>query len=550
METAEQVSAQLQQSLHFERLLLDISRTFINTPAHRVDGEIQSGLRAVVEFLGVDRGNVWELDEANGFARVTHSHVIFEIASVAGQCFSLCEYRWSMDRILRNEIVRIDDCADLPDEALPEKTLMEAHGARSTLLIPLFIDGRVRGMLNIGALRQSRIWSEDIVQRLYLLGQIFASALERKWLDEKLREDRQTLQTIVDSLPGLFFILDHQGRCLRWNRGATTILGCGARELRRRPALHWVAWEDRARARAAFAQALAGRRMNCELRIRCKAGGKRFFHAEAVAATIDRQDVLVGLAVDISQQKQTERAMQQQRSQLAYMQRLGVLGELTAALAHELNQPLTAILNNAQAAQRFLQADEPDLREIQEILGDIVADDKRAGAVIQGLRRFLRREDTDRQPLDINQTICEVLDLLHSDLVIRRTTLIRELAPELPAVVANRVQLQQVMFNLIINAAEAMQNLPPEQRRISVTTTLDQDAIGVAVEDCGCGIDADALASIFQALFTTKPTGMGMGLAVSRSIVEAHGGRLQAYNNPGCGATFRFTLPTHLADGG
>ena len=351
------------------------------------------------------------------------------------------------------------------------------------------------------------------------------------------------MQTIIDCLPGLFFILDREGRCLRWNRGAEAILACSADEVRGQPALQWVVPEDRTKAKTAFKKAFAGKRLNCELRIQNTAGGKRFFHTEGVLATFNKQQLLVGLAVDISEQKKIEHEMQRQRNQMAHMQRLTALGELTGALVHELNQPLTAILSNAQAAQRFLQAERPDLDEIQNILEDIVADDKRASEVIQGLRGFLKQDDLHRQPVDINAAIGEILGLINGGLIIRGIKIVSELAPEQPEVLANRVQLQQIMLNLIINAAEAMQGLAPEQRRVSVITVADRASVSVAVRDCGAGIDPDRLEFIFQAFFTTKHDGMGMGLAISRSIIEAHGGRLWGYNNSDCGATFRFTLP-------
>ena len=225
------------------------------------------------------------------------------------------------------------------------------------------------------------------------------------------------------------------------------------------------------------------------------------------------------------------------------------MGELTASLAHELNQPLTAILSNAQAAQRILASDPTDLAEIREILGDIVEDDKRAGEVIHRLRGFLKKSNVELAALDIGELVGQVARLVTSDAIIRNVAIRLDLAPGLPPVCGDRVQLQQVIRNRLMNGLDAMRE-PGESERTLVLRTFSEGpaSVVVAVEDSGVGIDEADLEHVFHAFYTTKADGLGMGLAIARSIVEAHGGRLSARNNPGGGATFSFTLPTTIKE--
>jgi C4-dicarboxylate-specific signal transduction histidine kinase len=217
---------------------------------------------------------------------------------------------------------------------------------------------------------------------------------------------------------------------------------------------------------------------------------------------------------------------------------------LAGSLAHELNQPLTAILSNAQAAQRFLAHDQPDLNEVRDILVDIVAEDKRAGEVIRRLRPLLKKGEVQRLPLNVNEVVLEALELVRGDLVNHGVAAQTELAPDLPVLHGDRVQLQQVLLNLVMNACDAMAGAARDDRQITIRTDLAGDGlVRVSVVDSGPGIAPDKLEQVFEPFYTTKPHGMGLGLAVCRTIIMAHGGKLWAANNPGRGASFHFALP-------
>jgi two-component system sensor kinase FixL len=221
-----------------------------------------------------------------------------------------------------------------------------------------------------------------------------------------------------------------------------------------------------------------------------------------------------------------------------------VLGELSGSLAHELNQPLTAILSNAQAASRMMAQGTDTPEEIQEILSDIIAEDKRAGEVIRRMRGLHKKGEVRAEPLDMAETAGEVVSLLHSDLLSRGVTVSTEFEKGLPRVQADRVQIVQVLLNLITNGCDAMDERSSEDRVLLLRAARQNgDLVQVSVSDNGSGIDPAELERMFEPFVTTKSTGLGLGLAVCRTIVGAHGGRIWATNNADRGAAFHFTLP-------
>jgi two-component system, LuxR family, sensor kinase FixL len=253
---------------------------------------------------------------------------------------------------------------------------------------------------------------------------------------------------------------------------------------------------------------------------------------------------VLGASTDITMRKAAEAELQRNRDELAHTTRVSTLGELTASLAHELNQPLGAILSNADAAEMLLMAEPPALDEVREILADIRNDDRRASDVLRGLRGLLRKQEIQREPLPINDVVAELLRLLSIDAAHRKVALSFEPAENLPLVEGDRVNLQQVVMNLVLNAMDATAELAEGQRRVVVRSgAVDDGRVMVSVSDSGPGITADRLPKLFDPFFTTKKEGMGMGLSIARTIVEAHHGRIWAENNPEAGATFYFTLP-------
>jgi C4-dicarboxylate-specific signal transduction histidine kinase len=238
---------------------------------------------------------------------------------------------------------------------------------------------------------------------------------------------------------------------------------------------------------------------------------------------------------------------QQRQQELTHLSRVATLGELSGAIAHELNQPLTAILSNAQAARLILAGDRPDLAEINDIVEDVVADGRRAGEVMQRLRTMFRKAEALLEPLDLNEVAAEVLELVHGELLERRVKVAAALAADLPAIRGDRVQLKQVLLNIVMNACDAMNDNSPGERDLMVATARGEAGmVQVAVTDRGGGIEAPLMERLFEPFVTTKAKGLGLGLSICRSIVTAHGGRLWAANNHDGGATFWVALPADL----
>ena len=253
---------------------------------------------------------------------------------------------------------------------------------------------------------------------------------------------------------------------------------------------------------------------------------------------------LHGVSVDITARKAAEGEVQRQRSELAHVARVSMMGELAASITHDLTQPMTSILSNAEAAEIFMSQSPAALQDTRETLADIRRDAERSGEIIHGMRALLRKQEMEMRPLEPNAVVEDVLTLVAGDAALRKCTISADLSPKLPTVLGDRVHLQQVLLNLTMNALEAMAGQTPETRRLTVRTGVDGDGtVEIAVVDSGPGIAQDKIARLFEPFFTTKPRGMGMGLSIARRIIEAHRGRISAASNASEGATFRVVLP-------
>ena len=263
----------------------------------------------------------------------------------------------------------------------------------------------------------------------------------------------------------------------------------------------------------------------------------------------ERERVEAALREQLTERKRTEEALREAQAELAHVTRVMTMGELTALIAHEINQPLAAVVTNANACLRWLMGPIPNLDEAREALARITRDGNRASDVIGRIRALVKKSGTEKASLDLNEAIQEVVGLVQSEIQKSGVTLQMELADDLPQILGNRVQLQQVILNLVMNGIEAMDTVTDRPREILIRSCEhESDQLLIAVQDSGVGIDSQNLEKIFDAFYTTKPQGMGMGLAISRSIVENHGGRLWAVPNDSPGATFQFTLDVGIEE--
>lgn len=372
--------------------------------------------------------------------------------------------------------------------------------------------------------------------------------LERKRAEEALRESEEQYRTLTNNLSvGVFRTTPgSKGNYIEVNPAYTNMFGFDnkkellsshAYDLYQNP-------DDRER----FSEKMLkdGAVRNEEILLKKKDGTSIIGSVTAVAVKDDAGIVKYydGIIEDVTELRRVKEEAQKRWEEMAHLGRVATMGELAASLAHELNQPLTAILSNAQAALRFMAGDTPNFTEVRDILEDIVADDKRAGEVIQRLRFLFRKGELERVPVDMNNLVRDVVSLISSEAIIRNVTIETILESNLPPVLGDRVHLQQVIINFILNASEAMNETDDVSREIIISTEKEDDRkVKVGIRDSGTGLHEEAFNQIIEPFYTTKPDGMGMGLSINRSIIDAHLGRLWAENNPDRGATFYFTLP-------
>jgi hypothetical protein len=281
-----------------------------------------------------------------------------------------------------------------------------------------------------------------------------------------------------------------------------------------------------------------------QYRLRRFDGAYRWFHVlgQAAGDAGGKTTRWYGLLIDIDDRKNMEEALRQTQERLSRAAQTGTVGEFAASIAHEINQPLAAVVANGHACLRWLSAQPPNLAKAHEAAERIVRDGKDAGEVIRRIRALFKRASVEKTPLDMNEIIGEVLRLTRSELLRRGVEVQTDLGPDLPRVAGDRVQLQQLLFNLVLNGVEAMEGAAERPGRLFIRSTQHAEAVLVEVQDCGPGLAEPD--KVFEAFFTTKENGLGMGLAICRSIVDAHHGRLWAASAHGSGATFCFTVPS------
>jgi PAS domain S-box-containing protein len=380
---------------------------------------------------------------------------------------------------------------------------------------------------------------------------LIAQIAQRERADRELRQSEERFRLLVEQVEDYaILMLDTSGRVTSWNMGAERIKGYRADEIIGRNFSCFYLQEDVNQHKPGMmlqAAATLGRFADEGWRVR--KDGSRFWANVVVTAMRDADDKLIGFSKitrDLTERKRAEDALEASRAQLAHMARVTTMGELAASIAHEVNQPLTAVVANANACSRLLANNPPDLDDVREAIADIAEAGTRAGQIISRIRALVKKSLPEKIKLDVNEVVEEVLILTSAELGKHHVSVHTELRPGLPKVLGDRVQLQQVVLNLLVNAIEAMTSITDRPRVLLLRTQAQEsNRLSVAVQDSGAGLDPRNTARIFDTFFTTKLNGMGMGLSISRSIVETHGGRLWAEPNDGPGATFQFVLPAY-----
>ena len=578
----------LEERLQFERLLADLSAGLIHIAASEIESALERGLQHVSAFLRVDRGTLDEFFRDTPGVRMAWTAPGIE--PLPPVLDNVDKFPWTVETLQRGDIVHFSRVDELPQEATIDRASYLGVGTRAHVSLPLRAGGPVLGALSFDAVRAERPWPDSLVERLRLLSEAFASALERKRVEALLGQRLRFEKLLASVSVNLSKVsatdadqFDHEvqhglrevAAFLEVDRGGLIEFPPGGGGTARSWAIEerldveefpWVTARLKRGDGVGFSrleelpdEAAVDRQSYLMLRVKSQVAvplpvgtsvvGGLVFSTVAAERTwpdevMEQLHLLREVFANTLARRRAELEAQRLRQELMHIGRVSAMGELTASLAHELNQPLTAILNNAQAAQLLLAAKVVSLETIGGILDDIVADDKRAAAVIHGLRAMLTKGDSTYASLDLNGVISEVARLVTGDAIVRNVPISLELAADLPSVRGNRIQLQQVVLNLVLNGLEAMPEATTGGRSLVIRTAPDgAGTITIEVQDSGSGIDETETDRLFQPLYTTKAQGLGMGLAIVRTIVEAHGGRLGAVNNERGGATFQVTLP-------
>ena len=517
---------------------------------------IEQLMTIALENAGADRGLL--------ILPAEDDHLIQAEAQAAGDQVEvvLCPKRiggTTCPEILIRYVIRTQESVILDDASKPnlfsEDGYLRSRQTKSILCLPLIKQGRLTGLLYFENTLTSYAFPPNRIAVLELLAAQAAISLENTRLYSDLQEREAKVRRLVDSNIIGICIWDFDGRITEANEAYLHMLGHSRDDLVA-GRLRWTAltpdeWSE------AVERAVADLRVTGS----CKAFEKEYLRKDGSrvpvllgAATFGaNRDQGVAFVLDLTERKQTEenlreseRRYREAQMALAHANRVTTMGQLTASIAHEVNQPIAAAVTNAQAALRWLGGHPPDLEEVRHSLDAIIKDGTRAGDVISRIRALIKKVPPRHDRLDINEAIVEVIEVTRSEQLRNGVSLQTELANGLPLIRGDRIQLQQIVLNLIMNAVEAMSDAPERSRDLRISTAEDKsDGVVVAVRDSGPGLSPESLDCLFDPFYTTKPGGMGMGLSICRSIIEVHGGRIWATGNTPQGASFHFSLPAH-----
>ena len=453
----------------------------------------------------------------------------------------------------RRERVIIEDVLADPDFE-PHREIAASAGFRAVQSTPLFSrSGEPLGMISTHFRQPHRPSGHDL-RFTDLYARLAAELIERQRAEEALGASEERFRRYFElGLIGMAMTSPTKG-ILEVNDELCVMLGYERSELLKKTWAEMTHQDDLAADVTPFDRVTAGEIDGYTLDKRWIRKDGRVIDTIMSAKCLRRADgsvdYFVGLVQDITERKRSEEALRAAQAQLAHMARVTTMGELTSSIAHEVNQPLAAVVTNGDACLRWLGNDPPNLDKARLSVAGIIKEGNRAGEIIQRVRALAKKTPPQKTMLGVNEAIEEVIGLVGAELAKHQVLLLKELMSDLPTVFGDRVQLQQVILNLIANGIEAMEPVTDRPRELSIGSRATEDGrVLISVSDCGTGIGPESVDHLFEAFFTTKQEGMGLGLSISRTIVEGHGGRLSAIANKPYGATFQFTLPVAMAVG-
>ncbi|HTT01006.1 MAG TPA: PAS domain S-box protein [Steroidobacteraceae bacterium] len=543
----------LSYRFRLESFLLQLSAAFLKAPIDDLDRQIEIWLRRLTQFMQVDRCSFWEQSGSGGSITCQYFHCAAGMGPPESELLRH-RYPWLTRQYRRGvPIVWSRVPEQIPACAAPEREHAMRIGAKSVLSIPLATGSSI-WVLALVSTRRYCTWTDGMVQRMTMVGEIFASAMLRQRAEISLRLSQWQLRESEERFRGAFdnaaigmALVSPEGRWLKVNQALTRIFGYSEEELRDTTFQAISHPDDLSSNLEYLRRALGGDIDHYELE-------KRYIHKDGhtifallsvslVRDALGRPLYFVSQIHDLSERTRAQLEIDQLRLELTHSSRVALMGQLTGSLAHELLQPVTAMSANAEAALSFLAAGEIDVPAMLACLNDIVESCGRAAHVIQRVNSLLRKERRPRRRIDLNQLVREVARVMRSDLMTRRVRLVMQLDEQLPDVMGDAVELQQVILNLIVNGAEAVSHDSCKNRDLLVATIPCEQEVELRVRDQGAGAEPENLERMFEPFFSTKPNGMGLGLPICSEIARAHGGRLWAENNADAGLTVHVTLP-------
>lgn len=539
----------LEAEIDFEAFVSGLSSRLADTQPDGIVPVIADALDSARQLLGVARLSLVSIDGASDSVAVLSSATAPGVPETAGR---VAADRWpDLIELLREgysvdeALARAGSTTESPGDA------PSPDGVRTVAAAPLHTGGKITGMLAAGETQAEPAADDTVSDRLGVLADIISNALGRQRASARLRRSEELSHAVLASITARVCVVDGSGAVVAgndaWHRAASgrdhdvacTLTGYACGASCGDPGSCTAGETQRLRdgIRAVIAHEMPSFSMES-----CVTDGSEEWYVTTVEPLRLREGGAVISSQNVTDRKRAELEAEQRRQQLTHVSRVSAMGELAASIAHELKQPLTGVLANAQAGLRYLESGNPNVPELREILSDIIEDDRRAGEVINRMRTMLQEGAVESRELDVADVIRTVLKMFASDALLRGISLESDLETASVRVVGDRVQLQQVVLNLVANAMDAVESA--RERRISVRAEVsDADMVTVSVTDSGPGIQPERLERIFAPFFTTKSDGLGMGLPIARTIVESHGGRLWATPGAAGGVCFSFSIP-------
>jgi PAS domain S-box-containing protein len=544
VERAGPTGSSLEELLAFERLFSDLSARFANVANEQVIAEIESALKQLLKFLGFDRSVFTEFTDG-GKQEFLCSAVVQGVEPLLPGPIPAWGH-WFVRELRLGRTIVIRSYEDLPPEADAAAEYYRRVGLRFQLVIPLPVGGRVVASIGFASFRSTREWPDEFIARVKVLGEVMAQALLRKRSEAALRASEERWRSIFETSTLGITIFDQDLHYIATNPAFRAMLGYTDEELRQLTPLDITVGEERGTAQIRLAELQQGKVDHYEVvkQYRRKDGKLIWGHSSVARAMESRPEMFIATMVDITESKRAQDKLRATQTELARVTSLTAAGQMAASMAHEIKQPLAAIVTGGSAGLRWLSKPTPDLEEVRAVLESIVSEGNRASQVVDGIRAMFKNDSREKALLDVNEVIREVIALLHSELQNHQILVQTELISQLPPVLADRLQLQQVVANLVANAIEAMDTVADRARTLRLKSVIrEPDGVLIMVEDSGPGIDPENVDRIFHPFFTTKSQGTGMGLPICRSIIEAHNGRLSVRRAADRGSVFQISLP-------